>query len=368
MFENRLTTRLINLGYRRIDSNADGIYLFFRLNGEDAVVISVIHSVQGKVLTKEQYHNILLQMKLYFPGNETNNLQLLSLVITESLDQVRHFIEDEKEDTHWIIDALNCRLIIYENQPSDFMKLRDEIELILEDEIDASYNSKESERDAYRDNNGHDNTIRNGSYRENAPGHRFGIFTLVNSLLIILNIVAFFILHYSGLYGGSEEMMSSGALSWYLVKEEKEYYRIISSMFMHSDFRHLFNNMLVLLFVGDNLERAVGKIRYILIYFGAGIVAGITSIGYNMIKDNTVFSIGASGAIFGVVGAMLFILILNKGRLEDINSRQMILFVIFSLYGGFASATIDQAAHIGGFIGGMVLAAIVYRTERMKQG
>jgi rhomboid protease GluP len=163
-------------------------------------------------------------------------------------------------------------------------------------------------------------------------------------------------------------MLGKGALSWYFVMKEKEYYRVLTSMFMHSDFGHLFNNMLVLLFVGDNLERAAGKYKYLFIYFGTGILAGITSISYNMWKengqyliDNTVFSIGASGAIFGVVGAMLYIVAINRGRLEDISTRQMVLFVVFSLYGGITNTQIDQAAHVGGFLAGILLAAIVYR-------
>jgi rhomboid protease GluP len=129
--------------------------------------------------------------------------------------------------------------------------------------------------------------------------------------------------------------------------------------------------MLVLLFVGDNLERAAGKFKYLLLYFGTGILAGITSISYNMWKDYanfsyeySAFSIGASGAIFGVVGAVLYIVIVNKGRLEDISSRQMVLFVVFSLYGGISNARIDQAAHVGGFMAGILLAAILYRRPR----
>ena len=135
-------------------------------------------------------------------------------------------------------------------------------------------------------------------------------------------------------------------------------------MFLHSDFEHLMNNMLVLFFVGDNLERAAGKIKYFIIYFGSGIIAGISSISYNMIKEKMVYSVGASGAIFGIVGAMGYILLVNKGHLEDISSRQIILFTVFSLYGGIANANIDNVAHIGGFIGGIILAIILYRRPK----
>ena len=100
------------------------------------------------------------------------------------------------------------------------------------------------------------------------------------------------------------------------------------------------------------------------IYFGSGIIAAISSISYNMYKGNVGFSIGASGAIFGVVGAILYILIVNKGHLEDISTRQIVLFVIFSLYGGYTSAGIDNIAHIGGFLGGLLIAVLLYRKPK----
>jgi rhomboid protease GluP len=142
-------------------------------------------------------------------------------------------------------------------------------------------------------------------------------------------------------------------------------------MFMHADWNHLFNNMLVLVFLGDNLERAAGKWKYLFIYFGAGILAGITSIGYNMWNDggilninSLVFSIGASGAIFGVVGAILYMVIINRGRLENIGTRQIAIFVILTLYGGIANSSIDQAAHVGGFLAGLLLTALIYRRPK----
>ena len=167
-------------------------------------------------------------------------------------------------------------------------------------------------------------------------------------------------------------MIRKGGIFWYYVIEEKEYYRILTSLFMHSDIAHVFNNMVVLLFVGANLERATGKVKYLLLYFGTGIIADITSIVYNMMKDKqssdiiATYSIGASGAIFGVVGAMIYIIIVNKGRLEDISSRQIILFAIFGLYGGITNAGIDNAAHIGGIIAGVILAMLLYRRPMRK--
>ena len=88
---------------------------------------------------------------------------------------------------------------------------------------------------------------------------------------------------------------------------------------------------------------------------------------YNMERVLITRSIGASGAIFGIVGAIAYIVIINRGRLKDISSRQIVLFVVLSLYGGFTSQGVDNVAHVGGLLAGCILTAIVYkRPVRMR--
>ena len=90
-------------------------------------------------------------------------------------------------------------------------------------------------------------------------------------------------------------------------------------------------------------------------------------IGYargNMFKDEYSVSGGASGAIFGVVGALLVIVIKNRGQLEDLSSRQLMFFAGFSIYHGVTSAGIDNMAHISGFLIGALLGGLLYRRKR----
>jgi rhomboid protease GluP len=399
MVDDRLSNSLISRGYQRLNSNSQGIYMFFCIEGNDLILVSVIHAVSGTEITRPQYLNILDQIKTNFKKTYPQQLRLLSLILTNYPERVRSLFSEVEEDSHWIIDTNEHRLIIYETQPTEFAGLRDPLDQILEEEQrqqpqnEASTNYRNRGQDQYselhqdreQNQDQYQNEYQNNyqdpssgqyarSYRDQMQGVRspkLKLFTLMNTIIIAVNIIAYIVLHYTGAFGGEDQMISGGALSWYFVKEENQYYRLLSSMFMHADFDHLFNNMLVLLFVGDNLERAAGKFKYLLLYFGTGILAGITSISYNMWKDYanfsyeySAFSIGASGAIFGVVGAVLYIVIVNKGRLEDISSRQMVLFVVFSLYGGISNARIDQAAHVGGFMAGILLAAILYRRPR----
>jgi rhomboid protease GluP len=189
-------------------------------------------------------------------------------------------------------------------------------------------------------------------------------FSFFNTLMVIINVLVYLIL--DNILKGNE-IISAGALYWPSIVYDHEYYRVFTYMFLHFGMEHISNNMLVLFVIGNNLERAAGKWRYLFIYFGAGLIAGIASMSYNMLKNTNVVSVGASGAIFGVVGATAYIVAINKGQMENLSTRQIILFAVFSLYGGLTSQGVDNAAHIGGLLAGILLAAILYRKQKKNE-
>ena len=135
-------------------------------------------------------------------------------------------------------------------------------------------------------------------------------------------------------------------------------------MFMHAGFSHIFNNMLVLFFAGDNLERAAGHVKYFIMYIAGGLLANIAALIYYNIADINVCCVGASGAIFSVVGALFYIVLVNKGHLENLSASKLGVFIVMSIYLGLRSATTSNSAHIGGLIAGFVLAALIYKKEK----
>lgn len=344
MVEDRLNYSLMNMGYQRLDSNTPGVYLYYRTEGQDLYIVSVVPAINGDEITQIQYQNLLDQVKDYFRKSYPYNIQLLSLVFTRYPYRAKYIFATAVQDSHWIIDLSTNRLMIYESQAYDFGGLKKVIEQLLEEDVPQALPDKPS---------------------------TLSPFTWMNMLLIIINIIAYIIVHFTNMFGGAQEAFYKGANSWYYVIEDKQYYRLLTSMFMHADPSHLLNNMFVMLFIGASLERAAGKLRYIFIYFGTGILAGLTSIGYNMWKENgafvwgdSVMAIGASGAIFGLVGALFYIVLINRGRLKEISTRQIVIFVALSLYSGVANAQIDQAAHVGGFLSGVILALLIYRRKK----
>ena len=175
----------------------------------------------------------------------------------------------------------------------------------------------------------------------------------VNTAIVVLNVAFFFFLE---LHGSTERdtdmMIHYGAMFIPAVVEGKEYYRLFTSMFMHFGFAHLLNNMIILFVLGDNLERALGRLKYLIFYLICGV---------NMNEFRQSVSAGASGAIFGVIGGLLYAVTINRGQLEDLSSRQLVLLVVCSLYYGFTSTGVDNVAHVGGLILGIALAAVMYR-------
>ena len=121
----------------------------------------------------------------------------------------------------------------------------------------------------------------------------------INLVIVVCNILVFLAVTLTGGTESSRHMMDCGAAYAPLI-ESGEYYRLFTSMFLHFGIQHLINNMLLLLFLGDYLERAAGKIRYLVIYLGGGLVGNLCSYLHELSLMKTgeapAVSAGASGA------------------------------------------------------------------------
>lgn len=186
----------------------------------------------------------------------------------------------------------------------------------------------------------------------------------VNMLIIVANIIYFLYLEFAGSSENSLFMIQHGAMYEPLVTEEGEYYRLLTSVFMHFGINHIANNMLILFILGDNMERALGHIKYLIFYFVCGIGANVVSMIVNVLHGELVVSAGASGAIFGVIGGLLYAVAVNQGRLEDLSTRQLVVMILCSLYFGFTSTGVDNVAHVAGLVIGIFMAVLLYRKPK----
>lgn len=174
--------------------------------------------------------------------------------------------------------------------------------------------------------------------------------------LVVVNILLFFCDGFQRQYG--KWSLHAGARSglWAADPGKWEYYRLFTSMFLHFGIEHLFGNMLTLIFLGDLLEKMIGKFRFILIYFLGGLAGNLLSLAKEMITGNYAISAGASGAIFAVVGALVFLVVRHRGKLPGTSGQRLAVMALLTLADGFVSTGVDYMAHLGGMAAGFVLA------------
>ncbi|PPR88824.1 hypothetical protein GOBAR_AA31858 [Gossypium barbadense] len=144
-----------------------------------------------------------------------------------------------------------------------------------------------------------------------------------------------------------------GGLDWTQVVEEKEYWRLFSCMWLHAGLVHLLINMLSLLGLGIRLEHEFGFVRIGPLYMISGFGGSLTSV--LSLARKSIVSVGASGALFGLLGSMLSELITNWSNYTNKCSAlsTMLLIICLNLAIGFLPR-VDNSAHIGGFVSGLL--------------
>ena len=131
-----------------------------------------------------------------------------------------------------------------------------------------------------------------------------------------------------------------------------EFWRLLTAMFLHADLMHLIFNMMALYILGRDIERFFGKKKFLAIYF----ISGLIGSGASYLFIDSV-SVGASGAIFGLMGANLFLYKLNPLVYKRIYGTDLLILIGVNIVIGFVRPNIDMAGHIGGLIGGFITAS-----------
>lgn len=184
---------------------------------------------------------------------------------------------------------------------------------------------------------------------------------IVSTVLVIINVIVFLICTFTG-----NLLYNMGRLDIISVYVQGEYGRLIWSMFLHSGVNHIFNNMIILFFLGAMIEKEIGHLQHLILYFLSGIGGGLLSLAYKTITYDLSGSIGASGAVFGLDGALLAIILFYNRRLAT--PGRVILMIVYSLYSGFTSGNIDNAAHIGGLLTGFLVGFAICMIKKSKIG
>lgn len=307
--------KLKNSGYEPVQSGTTGVYTFRHRAGNH--IIGVMQCTDENVIAGYKLESLRGNLSVVY-----GTANVLFVIFTDDPYRINQFIE--ADSGHWIYNYTEGRLVIYENQPGTFF---------------GAEKLFEPERVRTRQNY---------------------VFT-VNNFIILVNVVVFAVMALKGNTQNTIYLYRCGGITPESLFEDHQVYRLFTSMFMHSGISHLVNNRIVLYFIGGTLEKYIGRVRYLIIYLLSGLLGGLISQIYYMAMAENVICVGASGAIFGAVGAMLTVVVVNHGRVENFTFPRLIIYVVLSIYLGFMSQGVSLSAHLGGLATGFFTALLLYR-------
>ena len=175
----------------------------------------------------------------------------------------------------------------------------------------------------------------------------------VTVVLLVINTIVFFFTHANENY-----YVYYGGLNYELVFEQGEWYRFFTSMFLHSGIEHILMNLLSLAICGFALENRIGSMKTGVIYLGSGLCGGVLSVGINFLMARPVFSVGASGAIYGLLAAYAINQGFEQGRPVWKSFGIVAIYVV-----GTYSMGVDFLGHFGGILGGAILSLLLLQKK-----
>jgi len=181
--------------------------------------------------------------------------------------------------------------------------------------------------------------------------------------LVALNVLVYLITVYqgAGVNAPNGPLFNSWALQGRVIYDNGDWYRIVTAMFLHASLLHLAFNMLALYWLGTVVEQALGTWRYLLLYFVSGIAG---SAGALLFSSQYAVTVGASGAIFGIMGALLVL----EHRMTGSFAGPALGLIVINLALSFTIPNISWGGHVGGLVGGVLatFALVHFRYARLR--
>lgn len=205
----------------------------------------------------------------------------------------------------------------------------------------------------------------------------------VTLVILAMNIIGYILCAQMG-----EVVYNIGSMNAEKVLVEKQYYRFVTSIFLHADINHIVSNMIYLVGLGQMIEQMIGHVRFAVLYLLSGLGAGMFSMLYAVLTGDIYDAVGASGAIFGLIGALLILVIIRDlrrrarrreqdigpiadrsdifGAYDRISIGKIIFVVAYMIYSGARAERVDNAAHVGGLVSGLLIMAMMNLIQNAK--
>ena len=297
--------------------------------------------------------------------SDTNHLKF-------AMERAEAFYGQSPYAVYWRLDTEELQVVVPAGQPDDVMGLKSAVKASLDtnNPCNTSHESDRSIQDSNRtihDNNSTLHDDNSASYENNNESHDCDstsheannaapVFTF---MLAFANIAVMLLMYFQG-YATMPIVVAArfGAIVPYLIWEAGEYYRLFTAMFVHFGWTHLFFNIAGILIFGTRIERYYNRLAYLVIYFISGLAASVAS----LILTRGV-SAGASGAVYGLLGAAFVYTRYTKRPMDMINNHILMVYIIMGLAMGFVVPGIDYYGHIGGLIAGIFVGFIFVRLK-----
>ncbi len=358
-------------GLKDIDFQTEGMTVLYSIMGQKMKIVWMITDEALGTMTRDDVARNTERIYNMLKGQPCTTTELLMVFFTENVEAVRSLGEGM---SYWIVDETRKEVIVDEGQPAEFLGLHGVLTNICR--IKSEVRSAEM-----KTMNKIERPVYIAPKQRSSRAKYFGI-PFVTVLLILANVITFFCTYYSDefyLY------YYKGCMNWEIMTENKQYYRFITCMFLHGGIDHLIGNMICLAIYGWRLEKIFGHARFTFCYFLTGFFAGLASGLLHLSDGHIVGSIGASGAIFGIGGALIVMLIADPEERKGDNIWRSFIYYMFPWYGisqeggwriivrttgivilirnvieaADISSGIDNYGHMGGLLSGLFFALAV---------
>lgn len=324
-----------NYNYQIIQTNTQDFKTYTTFNHSNLYLINIVSVDNSYTYSKDRINQFKHMIDKQLNNVNANKIIVLNLLITDNGFSIYEDInytpnlDEDIIDINWIIDSNEERLIIPSMQINDVMGLQKDLKKILK-----------ADENGYR--------VKAIQQNNEKP--------YVTYSLIVINVLVWIYMEINGGSTNTINLIRFGAVDFLSVFRKGEYYRIITSMFIHIGISHLLFNCFSLYIFGTRIEKYMKKWEYILLYMMSGILGGLTSIIVDLLNNRIAISAGASGAIYGILGAILVYSKVYKKHIGGISFYTILIMLIAGIAFGLMDSAVSNMAHLGGFLSGALIA------------
>ena len=337
----QLSQYFANRNFDLIPTDSSAVSMYGTYEANYLYLINLIELGDGLELDFERYLEYKQLTMEQFAGNQADKTILLNIIVSDKTDLIYdafNYTPDLSEsfiDVIWLVDKVDEKLVIPKKQMKNVLHIEKDIRRLLTNEKNSYYELEE---------------------RNSMP--------VVTYILLATNVLVWLFLEWWGSSTDTATLLAAGAMKYDLVVEQGQFYRLFNAMFLHIGIAHLFYNMFSLYIFGSRLEKFMKPLQAIIVYLGAGLVGSIASMAAAFISGNYAVSAGASGAVYGLMGSLLFISLVHRRPIEGITTYVLWLFFVLGIVYSVLTPNVDIFAHLGGFVGGVGITAIVLISSR----